>query len=99
MSQQPSNKSIAPAQQQSFGSEKARGQWEQLLGSKAMVLALLFGVTGFLGLPVLWMSHVFTTAEKIAWSIANTIYTLILIGIVVWICYWCYSQFQAAGII
>ncbi len=78
---------------------KPASQWEQLLGSRTMILVLLFGATGILGLPVLWMSRAFTTNEKILWSIVNSLYTLVLIAIAVGVCYWCYLQLQASGLV
>jgi hypothetical protein len=56
-------------------------------------------MTGFLGLPLLWISQAFTVGEKVLWSVLNTIYTLILIGIAIGVCYWCYLRFQDAGLV
>jgi hypothetical protein len=78
-------KSISPAPKKS----------EPLLDrqtTRIVMFVVLFGVTGFLGLPALWISQSFTTSEKIFWSIINTIYTLILIGITAAICWWSYRQ-------
>jgi len=77
----------------------SRSQWERLLSNRRSILLLLFCVTGFLGLPLLWMSHAFSTTEKVVWSIVNTIFTLILIGLCVGVCYWCYLQLHDAGIL
>ncbi|MBM3963520.1 MAG: hypothetical protein FJ308_00400 [Planctomycetes bacterium] len=78
---------------------RPQSQWEQLLSSRKWVLLLLFCVTGFLGLPVLWLSYAFTTTEKIVWSIVNIAYTLMLIGACAGVIYWCYLRFQHAGLI
>lgn len=51
----------------------------ELLHSKLLVLGILFGVTGVLGLPLLWMSRAFSTQEKMVWSVINTIYTTTLV--------------------
>ena len=56
------------------------------------VLALLFLVTGFLGLPVLWISRGFTTTMKVVLSIVVTIYTLLLIGCTVGVLWWAWSK-------
>jgi len=61
-----------------------------LTQSRPMVLAILFGVTGVLGIPLLWMNSPFSTAERIFWSIAVTIYTAVLIGITGKIVMWSY---------
>ncbi|MCU0708419.1 MAG: hypothetical protein MUF23_09020 [Pirellula sp.] len=78
---------------------RGRSQWEQILSNRTTIFCLLFGATGFLGLPLLWMSPVFSRTEKILWSVINTLYTLALIGLAAWVCYWCYQQFQNAGIL
>ena len=56
------------------------------------MFGMLFCVTGFLGLPFLWMSPKFSDSEKMVWSVVVVIYTLILIGITMAICWWSYSQ-------
>jgi len=60
--------------------------------SKLAVLAVLFFVTGFLGLPLLWLCKNFSTAERWFWAIANTIYTCALIWIVFKICMWSWNR-------
>jgi hypothetical protein len=67
-------------------------KWRALLDSRPAMFGLLFGVTGFLGIPFLWMSENFSHTEKIVWSIVVTIYTLILIGAAAAICWWSYTQ-------
>ncbi len=52
-----------------------------LLHSRGLILGLLFGVTAALGLPILWMSPVFTSMEKWIWSVVVLIYTAILLAI------------------
>jgi hypothetical protein len=74
-----------------------RSPFSEILTSRKTILLLLFCATGFLGLPLLWMSRAFTTTEKIVWSILNTLYTSALIAIAIGVCYWCYRQFQNAG--
>ncbi|XZE46278.1 hypothetical protein SH467x_001557 [Pirellulaceae bacterium SH467] len=63
--------------------------------TRVIVFVTLFGVTGFLGLPLLWFSSAFSQREKIVWSVINTLYTLALIGITAAICWWSYLQFKA----
>jgi hypothetical protein len=77
----------------------SRSQWERLLSNRRSILLLLFCVTGFLGLPLLWMSHAFSTTEKVVWSVVNSIFTLVLIGLCMGVCYWCYLQLHDAGIL
>lgn len=63
--------------------------------SRVLVFVTLFGVTGFLGLPLLWFSRSFSRREKIIWSLINILYTLALIAITAAICWWSYLQFKA----
>lgn len=69
----------------------------RIVGSRGLMFALLFGVTGFLGLPFLWLSPVFSKAEKIVWSVVVSIYTLILIGLCLWVCWWAFNRIVGAG--
>ena len=79
-----------PGKQQPY--RGPRSKWRALIDSRPAMFGLLFGVTGFLGIPFLWMSEKFSRTEKIVWSIVVTIYTLILIGAAVAICWWSYTQ-------
>ena len=72
---------------------------DRLVRSKFMILVIQFGVTGFLGLPLLWISSSFTRGEKWFWSIMITLYTSILIAIAVWSVYWAIGNLQDAGVI
>jgi len=61
-----------------------------------MVLAILFGVTGALGIPLLWMNKRFSTLERVFWSIVLTIYTSLLIGGTLWVLWWAYRVLTEA---
>ncbi len=63
-----------------------------LIQNKYAVLAALFAVTGFLGLPLLWMNRNFSSTERLLWSIVVIIYSLILIGITAFVMWWAYRQ-------
>lgn len=67
---------------------------ERAVNSRGMVLALLFGVLGVLGLPILWISRAFDRREKIFWSVIVTIYTLILVAIAVASLWYAWQQLQ-----
>lgn len=71
---------------------RPRSEWEQLVSNRKVILAMLFFVTGALGLPLLWLSPAFNATEKVIWSLVTLVYTLMLIGLCVAICYWAYSQ-------
>ncbi|MFK8115109.1 MAG: hypothetical protein AB8B91_23105 [Rubripirellula sp.] len=64
--------------------------------SRGAVLAMLFLVTGFLGIPLLWMNKKFSPTERIVWSIIVTIYTSVLIWIAAAIVIWSYRQIFGA---
>jgi hypothetical protein len=65
---------------------------KQRSNSRFVTFALLFGVTGFLGLPLLWFSKHFSIPEKITWSILNILYSCFLIGMTAAICWWAYDR-------
>jgi hypothetical protein len=67
-----------------------------LLGSRRAILVLLFAVTGFLGLPLLWWSPVFSKREKQIWTIINVVYTTLMILGCAAICWWSFARVWAA---
>lgn len=64
----------------------------EMVQSRAAVLAILFLVTGALGIPLLWMNQSFSTLERILWSIIVTLYTIALIVVAWMIVVWSYRQ-------
>ena len=66
----------------------------QGLQNRLTVLAILFFVTGALGLPLLWVNRRFSIREKMIWSLVVTLYTALLIWGVAKVCWWSYQQFQ-----
>ncbi len=64
--------------------------------TRIVIFVILFGVTGFLGLPLLWFSKSFTPWEKVFWSVMTTLYTLLLIAIAAATCWWAYRQLYPA---
>ena len=72
--------------------ESKLGPMGQLLNSRLLIFVMLFGVTGFLGLPILWMSPSFSRLEKYFWSVVNILYTTVLIILCVVICWWAYTR-------
>jgi len=65
-----------------------------ILKSRTLIFVMLFGVTGFLGLPVLWLSPSFSRLEKCFWSVVNILYTLLLIAITIAICWWSWNRIR-----
>lgn len=72
--------------------EPSTGSATEMVQSRAAVLAILFLVTGALGIPLLWMNQSFSTIERIFWAIVVTIYTIGLIVIAWIIVMWSYRQ-------
>ncbi len=69
-----------------------KGRLDWLLDNKPALLGMLFFVTAALGLPLLWKSKKFTTAEKTTWSIIVSIYTIIILWIFCAIMWWSYAR-------
>ncbi len=78
---------------------KQEDAFDRFVRSKALILAIQFLVTGFLGLPLIWFSSSFTRSEKWTWSIIVTVYTLILIGIAAFSVYFMLRTFKETGIL
>jgi hypothetical protein len=70
-------------------------QFEMILSSRRLIFVMLFAVTGFLGLPILWISPSFSRLEKYVWSVVNILYTSTLIAICLAICYWAWNRITA----
>ncbi len=66
----------------------------RLIDHRWVVLVLLFGVTGVLGLPVLWLSRGFSRSEKWFWSFVVTVYTCLLIAVAVYSCWLAWQGFS-----
>lgn len=103
MSQLPTKPSQPPPHLQSQSSssdsladQTIRSAEQDRKTTRFLILAMLFFVTGFLGLPVLWLSKSFSLTEKLIWSVLNTIYTCALIAGTVAICIWALRPFFAA---
>ena len=67
----------------------------ELLQNRLAVLALLFLVTGCLGIPLLWVNKRFTTGQRVLWSIVVTLYTVALVAIVAAVWVWSYRRLFA----
>jgi hypothetical protein len=76
------------------GSERPAGQTKSgvatLAESRGMVLVILFGVTGALGIPLLWVNKRFSLAARIFWSIVVLFYTTALVGVTAAIVMWAF---------
>jgi hypothetical protein len=73
-----------------------RSQLKHMHESKLAVLAFLFALAGFLGLPVLWKSPAFTATEKLVLSVVVVAYSLLMLGILFYAIYLAYRQIADA---
>jgi hypothetical protein len=67
-----------------------------ILQSRKGLLVLLFGVTGVLGVPLLWVSPSFSKSEKVLYSLLVTVYTLVLVAVACGILWWAYLRITGA---
>ena len=66
---------VAELVDESLETAKANSQGLQ---NRLTVLAILFFVTGALGLPLLWVNRRFSIREQMIWSLVVTLYTALL---------------------
>jgi hypothetical protein len=66
-----------------------RPTWRELVDNPWLMLTMLFGVTLFLGLPLLWISRGFSPLGKIAVTIAILIWTALVFWVFWLIMAWC----------
>lgn len=89
-----------PAQEGPFENDQdaasASATFRAVGKSKVGVLMILFFATGFLGIPLLFYSSRFNTAERVFWSLVVTLYTCALIAVAVWVLMWSWGNVQAA---
>ncbi|TWU40833.1 hypothetical protein [Novipirellula artificiosorum] len=69
--------------------DSKRESWAE---SRGAVFAMLFLVTGVLGIPLLWMNKKFSNPERYFWSILVTLYTAALIYGAYLVCMWSYHR-------
>ncbi len=60
-----------------------RKKFRELADNPWLVLGMLFFVTLFLGLPVLWLSRGFSPLAKVLWTVLLLVWT----GVVFWLFY------------
>jgi hypothetical protein len=63
--------------------------WRQAVDNPWLMLTMLFGVTLFLGLPLLWVSRGFSPLGKVAVTIAVLIWTALVFWVFWLIMAWC----------
>ena len=63
--------------------------WRDLVDNPWLILTMLFGVTLFLGLPLLWVSRGFSPLGKIAVTVAVLLWTALVFWVFWLIMAWC----------
>ncbi len=81
-----------PQEKSPEGSEAT--PFSDLFQSRGAVIAILFLATGALGIPLLWTNRKFSNGERIFWTIAVTIYTILLLVAFCWVMLWSYRRIQ-----
>lgn len=69
---------------------------ERLAYKPWVVLGLLFFVTLFLGLPLLWLSPRFSTRSKVLITIVNVAYSAVVLWAFYLLMAWCYGRISGA---
>lgn len=69
---------------------------DRLVYKPWVVLGLLFFVTLFLGLPLLWLSPRFSKFSKVIITIANLAYSVIVLWAFYLLMAWCYGRISDA---
>lgn len=85
-----------PAPEKPGTAPRKPGTLRLMADNRWAVLALLFFVTGVLGLPVLVASRAFTPAQKMLVALLNTAWTAALVWGVWQICAWSWGQVSPA---
>lgn len=70
--------------------------WRQAIDTWWVLLLVLFFVTAALGLPLLWVSRGFTLAGKVFWTIAVSLYTVLVLWLFWLVMVWCYHEIANA---
>jgi len=68
----------------------------EALDNPWIILGLLFGVTLFLGLPLLWISRGFSTLGKVVVTIAVLLWSALILWVFWLIMLWCYVRLRDA---
>jgi hypothetical protein len=86
MTEKASNAEVLDSQP---SAEPRQANWRELVDNRWVILVMLFGVTLFLGLPLLWVSRGFSRAGKIVVTLLVLIWTAIVFWIFWLIMAWC----------
>jgi len=66
-----------------------RANWREMVDNRWLVLVMLFGVTLFLGLPLLWISRGFSLVGKLVVTLLVLIWTAVVFWVFWLIMAWC----------
>ena len=86
--------SEAPAT--STAAKPADSSLRKLADNPYAVIALIFCVTGCLGIPVIMICRGFSPSKKVLWIVISLIYTAFLFVLVGVICAWAYGNIMKA---
>lgn len=74
----------------------AESKWRQLADNPTAVIALIFLVTGCLGIPVILICRGFSPSKKVLWIVVSILYTALLFFLVGLVCMWAYGNIMKA---
>jgi hypothetical protein len=84
------------ASEQTSDASEAPDDQDRLLYNPWVVLGLLFLVTMFLGLPLLWLSPRFSKFAKIIITLLNLAYSALVLWAFYLLMAWCYARISGA---
>jgi len=79
------------------GHDGPKRQLRDLVERRWLVLFMLFFVTLFFGLPGLWASRAFSLPAKVAWTVANLLWSALVFYVFYIVMAWCWSVISAGG--
>ncbi len=80
----------------SKATKPAESSLRKLADNPYAVIALIFCVTGCLGIPVIMICRGFSPSKKVLWVVISLIYTAFLFLLVGIICAWAYGNIMKA---
>ncbi len=66
--------------------------WRDVVDNRKLLIALLFFATAGLGIPLIWLSRVFSPKAKLILTITVSIYTVVILWLFWRIMQWCYDR-------
>ncbi|MEX0866952.1 MAG: hypothetical protein WD030_06300, partial [Pirellulales bacterium] len=62
--------------------------------AKWFIIATMVFAALFLGFPLMWRSAAFSRVEKVFWTLAVTVETILVFAAFGWAMWWCWQVYQ-----